>query len=330
VQQPDISVLLPAYNEASNLPEVVGELVGVLQESGFAFEILVVDDGSTDGSVEVLRECTVQYPALRWIHFRRNSGKSEALQAGFDLVAGRNIVLMDADGQDDPAAIPLLMNALEGGLDLVTGRRAERNDRFVKRSTSKFYNWFTARLTGVEGRDFNSGLKAMRRDVAEEVDLYGEMHRYIPVLAVAQGFKVGEVDVPHRARLHGESKFGRARFWRGFFDLITVKFLTTYKTRPFHILGGMGLACGAFGSGLLAWMLVEWLSHNPVGTRPALLAGVLLVLVGVQLASLGLMAELIVYRTRRREQVRATISASGGLAAGIDLTRTPPRETAAS
>jgi hypothetical protein len=148
------------------------------------------------------------------------------------------------------------------------------------------------------------------------------------VLAVAQGFKVGEVDVPHRARLHGESKFGRARFWRGFFDLITVKFLTTYKTRPFHILGGMGLACGAFGSGLLAWMLVEWLSHNPVGTRPALLAGVLLVLVGVQLASLGLMAELIVYRTRRREQVRATISASGGLAAGIDLTRTPPRETA--
>ena len=319
--QPDVSVLLPAYNEAANLPEVVDELVSTLKGKRFSFEILVVDDGSDDGSVEVLEECGRRHPELRWIHFRRNSGKSEALQAGFDFVTGRYIVLMDADGQDDPGAIPLLLEALDNGLDLVTGRRAERNDRFIKRSTSKFYNWFTAKMTGVEGKDFNSGLKAMRRDVVEEVDLYGEMHRYIPVLAVAQGFKVGEIDVPHRARLHGESKFGRARFWRGFFDLITVKFLTTYKTRPFHILGGMGLACGAVGGSLLVWMLVDKLRGIGVGTRPALLGGVLLILVGVQLASLGLLAELIVFRTRRRERARTTISASGGFEAGIDLTR---------
>ncbi len=319
--QPDISVLLPAYNEASNLPEVVDELVRTLKETPYSFEILVVDDGSDDGSVEALEECERRHAQVRWIHFRRNSGKSEALQAGFDFVSGRSVVLMDADGQDDPSAIPVLMKALDGGIDLVTGRRAERNDRFIKRSTSKFYNWFTAKITGVQGKDFNSGLKAMRRDVIEEVDLYGEMHRYIPVLAVSQGFKVGEVDVPHRARLHGESKFGRARFWRGFFDLITVKFLTTYKTRPFHILGGMGLACGALGGVLLAWMSVDKVRGIGIGNRPALLAGVLLILVGVQLASLGLLAELIVFRTRRRERVRATISASGGFEAGVDLTR---------
>ena len=170
----------------------------------------------------------------------------------------------------------------------------------------------TARITGVEGRDFNSGLKAIRRDVVEELDLYGELHRYIPVLAASNGFRVGEVDVPHRARLHGESKFGRARFWRGFFDLITVKFLTTYRTRPFHILGGLGLACGVLGSGFLTWMLVDKLGGHSIGSRPALIAGVLLVLVGLQLASLGLLAELIVYRTRG-PAARPAVSSSGGV-----------------
>jgi dolichol-phosphate mannosyltransferase len=321
VASPEISVLLPAYNEAPNLPEVLEEIVQTLGETQRSFEILVVDDGSTDDSVAVLESCSEKYPQLRWIHFRRNAGKSEALQAGFDLVRGQYVVLMDADGQDHPAAIAVLIDAIEGGLDLVTGRRATRNDRFIKRSTSKLYNWMTAKISGVPGKDFNSGLKAMRREVVEEVDLYGEMHRYIPVFAVAQGFTVGEIDVPHRARLHGESKFGRARFWRGFFDLITVKFLTTYKTRPFHILGGLGLAFGAVGSGLLTWMFIDWLRHVRVGSRPALIAGVLFVLVGIQLASLGLLAELIVYRTRVRDRQRPTISASAGIdLAPIDLT----------
>jgi dolichol-phosphate mannosyltransferase len=325
--QPDVSVLLPAYNEAPNLPEVLEEIVATLSPTGLTFEIVVVDDGSTDESVEVLEKFGGRFPELRWIHFRRNAGKSDALQSGFDLVRGRNIVLMDADGQDDPNAIPELLDALDGGLDLATGRRAQRNDRFIKRSTSKLYNWVTAKLTGVPGKDFNSGLKAMRRDVVDEIDLYGEMHRYIPVLAVANGFCVGEIDVPHRARLHGETKFGRARFWRGFFDLITVKFLTTYRTRPFHILGGIGAACAFVGGALLTWMFVDRLLGQTIGNRPALLAGVLFVLVGVQLAATGLIAELLVSRTRVRE--RPAVSASGGFeTAQLDLTRpvVPVRE----
>jgi glycosyltransferase involved in cell wall biosynthesis len=315
--QPDLSILLPAYNEAPNLPEVLEELVGTLEPTGMTFEIVVVDDGSTDGSVDVLRKCGERFSQLRWIHVRRNAGKSDALQSGFEIVRGHNVILMDADGQDAPSAIPVLLDALDGGLDLVTGRRAQRNDRFIKRSTSKFYNWFTAKLTGVEGRDFNSGLKAMRQEVVGELDMYGEMHRYIPVLAAAKGFDVGEVDVPHRARLHGTSKFGRDRFWRGFFDLITVKFLTTYNKRPFHILGGLGLGCGVFGIGLLTWMFVDKVRGEIIGNRPALLGGILFVLVGAQLVSLGLLAELIVSRTRQRERSRPPISASGGFDAPL-------------
>ncbi len=324
--QPDLSILLPAYNEAENLPAVVDELVAALELTGMTFEIVVVDDGSSDDSVDVLRKYGERFPQLRWIHFRRNAGKSDALQSGFELVQGRTVILMDADGQDSPGAIPVLLEALDDGLDLVTGRRAERNDRFIKRSTSKFYNWFTAKLTGVDGKDFNSGLKAMRREVAEELDMYGEMHRYIPVLAAAKGFNVGEVDVLHRARLHGTTKFGRDRFWRGFFDLITVKFLTTYTKRPFHILGGIGLGCGVFGTGLLTWMVVDKLRGVAIGNRPALLAGILFVLVGVQLVSLGLLAELIVSRTRQRERNRPPISASGGFDSPLESPAAPRRE----
>jgi dolichol-phosphate mannosyltransferase len=308
----DLSILLPAYNEAPNLPAVVEEITATLATTTLDYEIVVVDDGSKDDTAEVLAKLGVSYDRLRWICFRSNSGKSEALQAGFGITRGDVVVLMDADGQDDPGAIPTLLAALDGGLDLVTGRRSQRNDRFIKRSTSKLYNWMTARITGVPGRDFNSGLKAIRRDVVTELDLYGELHRYIPVLAASNGFRVGEVDVPHRARLHGESKFGRARFWRGFFDLITVKFLTTYRTRPFHILGGVGLGCGTLGGALLLWMLIDKLGGHAIGNRPALIAGVLLVLVGLQFASLGLLAELIVYRTRVSSSAAPVVATSGG------------------
>jgi glycosyltransferase involved in cell wall biosynthesis len=309
----DLSVLLPAYNEAPNLPEVIDEITAVLAATDLTYEVLVVDDGSTDGTADLLEKLGAQFDHLRWVCFRRNAGKSEALRSGFELARGRTIVLMDADGQDDAGAIPTLLAELDGGLDLVTGRRSQRNDRFVKRSTSKLYNWMTAKITGVPGKDFNSGLKAIRKEVAEELELYGELHRYIPVLAASNGFRVGEVDVQHRARLHGESKFGRARFWRGFFDLITVKFLTTYRTRPFHILGGLGLGCGLLGSGLLTWMLVDKIGGHSIGSRPALVAGVLLVLVGLQLASLGLLAELIVYRTRGPSTTRPAVLSSGGV-----------------
>lgn len=296
-----VSVVLPAYNEADNLAELVPEITAVLQDAGLTHEVLVVDDGSTDGTAELMRQ--FQGRDVRTVTLRRNVGKSAALDAGLARVEGEYVVLMDADGQDDPQQIPKLLVALDadGDLDLVTGRRAVRQDRLVKRGTSRLYNRTTSLVTGVDGNDFNSGFKAMRRELATTLGLYGELHRYIPVLAQWRGFKVAEVDVEHHERRHGESKFGRARFWRGFLDLITVKFLTTYTGRPFHLFGGIGVVTGVVGTALLTWMLVERIMGNRVGTRPALIAGVLLVVVAIQMVMLGLMAELSVFLRRDRE-----------------------------
>ena len=296
-----ISVIMPAYDEAANLAIVVPRTVDVLAEIPGHHEVLIVDDGSHDGTAELMAELCKVRPSVRYLRLRRNYGKSTALQAGFERAHGKVIVLMDADGQDQPEAIPELLAALDGGLDLATGRRIERNDRFVKRHTSRIYNRVTATVTGVEGQDFNSGLKAMRRDVMDPLVLYGELHRYIPVLANWAGFRVGEVPVEHKPRLHGASKFGRARFWRGFMDLLTVKFITTYTGRPFHLFGGLGILFGAIGGCLLLWMLIVKIGGAAVGNRPALLGGILFMVVGVQLMSLGLIAELIVHFRRDRD-----------------------------
>jgi dolichol-phosphate mannosyltransferase len=299
----ELSVLLPAYNEADNLPEVVPAIAAALDATGRTWEIVVVDDGSTDGTRTVM--AGLRSPQVRSIRLRRNSGKSAALSMGLDHVRGDLVVLMDADGQDDPTELGKLLAELDTGVDLVTGRRAVRHDRFVKRTTSRLYNGATAKVTGVPGKDFNSGFKVMRRDLADSLEMYGELHRYIPVLAVWNGFRVSEVDVAHHERLHGSSKFGRARFWRGFLDLVTVKFLTTYTARPFHLFGGLGFVIGAVGSVLLAWMLASKVMGNAIGSRPALQLGVLLVVVGVQMVSLGLLAELVV-NLRRRRRLDAT------------------------
>lgn len=308
-----ISVIMPAYDEAPNLAEVVPRTVAVLEAMATTYEIVVVDDGSADATPEVMSELAEHHPGVRHLRLRRNCGKSAALQAGFERTEGEVVVLMDADGQDDPAEIPALVGTLGPGVDLVTGRRLVRNDRMVKRSTSKLYNRVTALVTGVAGRDFNSGLKAMTRRVADALELYGELHRYVPVLAAWAGFGVSEVDVAHHPRRHGSTKFSRSRFWRGFLDLLTVKFLTTYTARPFHLFGGIGVIIGAIGSALLAWMAMSKLIGNPVGDRPALSIGVLLVVVGVQLVSLGLLAELVVhYRRPRSSEVLVEEVPRGG------------------
>ncbi len=292
-----ISVVIPAFDEAESLPGLLIRLVPALDALTSSAEVIVVDDGSRDGTAEAVR--ALGLPGVHVERLRVNRGKSAALRAGLGLAKGDVIVLMDADGQDDPAELPRLVAALDDdGLDLVTGRRAHRNDRAAKRVPSRLYNWATARVTGVPGRDFNSGFKAMRRDVARDLDLYGELHRYIPVLASWAGYRTGEVDVTHHPRAEGQSKFGAERFWRGLLDLVTVKFLTTYTARPFHLFGGIAALSGLVGMALLTWMLVLRISGETIGTRPALLAGVLLVVVAVQLASLGLIAELLVHLRR--------------------------------
>jgi glycosyltransferase involved in cell wall biosynthesis len=295
-----LSVVIPAFDEAESLPSLLERLVANLDELGRSSEVIVVDDGSRDGTASAVEALAL--PGVRVERLRVNRGKSAALRTGLGLAKGEVIVLMDADGQDDPAELPRLLAALDGGepgdLDLVTGRRAQRNDRAAKRLPSRLYNWATARVTGVPGRDFNSGFKAMRRDVARDLDLYGELHRYIPVLAAWAGYRIGEIDVAHRPRVEGRSKFGRERFWRGLLDLVTVKFLTTYTARPFHLFGGIAALFGLAGGALLTWMLVLRIGGEQIGDRPALLAGILFVVVAVQLVSLGLLAELLVHLRR--------------------------------
>jgi dolichol-phosphate mannosyltransferase len=301
---------MPAYNERANLESTVPATLDALAAITPSHELVVVDDGSQDGSVDLLKKLQHDCPRLRVIRHRRNLGKSQALTSGFEAASGDVVVLIDADGQDDPTEIKRLIDALDDGADLVTGRRKERNDRFIKRRTSQLYNAVTARFTGVPGRDFNSGLKAMRRPVAEALDLYGEMHRYIPVLAVWAGFSITEIDVEHHARLHGESKYGIARFWRGLFDLLTVKFLTTYTARPFHLFGGLSIFLGAIGTFLLIWMGVDKvILGQHLTNRPVLLIGVLFEVVAVQLLSLGLLAELVVHlRRSKRARVAEEIT----------------------
>ena len=295
-----ICAVLPAYNEADNLPEVIAELSAELGHHFDEWRILVVDDGSTDGTETVLETLRADQPNLDSIHVKVNRGKSNALRLAFENTTEDLVVLLDADGQDDPGELTALLAALDAGHDLITGRRALRQDRFIKRTTSKLYNRTTALFTGVKGSDFNSGLKLMRRQVTDELNLYGELHRYIPVLAAWAGFRVTEVDVNHRDRLYGSSKFGRSRFWRGMLDLFTVKFLTTYDRRPFHLIGGAGLLVGSVGMALMVWMLIERIAGETVGNRPALLAGVTLFVVGVQLVSVGLLAELMLHLHHER------------------------------
>jgi glycosyltransferase involved in cell wall biosynthesis len=297
-----VTVLLPALNEADNLVEVIPEIAGVLQDAGYTFDVLVVDDGSTDNTQEVVAKLAAADRRVRYLKLRRNFGKSAALQAGFGAVTGEVVVLMDADGQDDPHAVPVMIEKLDEGYGLVTGSRVGvRRDRFIKRNTSKIFNKVTTSVTGVAGTDFNSGLKAMRRAVADHLYLYGEMHRYIPVLAHWAGYPVTEVSTNHRARRYGTTKFGSARFWRGFLDLFTVQFITRFTARPLHLFGGVGILSGLAGAGLLAWMLVDRVLGQTVGNRPALLAGVMLVVLGVQFISIGLIGELIVHSRGRSD-----------------------------
>lgn len=301
-------VVVPALDEAENLevliPRIVTEVVA-LEPLG---RVLVVDDGSTDGTDKVMARLMADLPQVELESLRHNLGKAAALKRGFrralDGGAGA-VVMMDADGQDDPTELGRLLERLGRGADLVTGARLERNDRFVKRNTSKVYNAVTAALSGAPGKDFNSGFKAMRAEVVGDISpmLYGEMHRYLTIIAHGMGYRVAEVPVQHHARMAGRSKYGLARFWRGFADLVTVRFLLSYENRPSHLFGGVGVGCFLLGFLTLAYLSVDklFVGHS-LGDRPLLIAGVLMVLVGLQLSLFGLLAELIVHARNRGQE----------------------------
>lgn len=297
-------VVIPALDEAENLrvllPRVVSE-VATFDPQG---RVLVVDDGSADDTGKVVAELMMQHDGLELETLRHNLGKAAALQRGFRRAldgGAATVVMMDADGQDDPAELGRLLARVDAGADLVTGARLVRNDRFVKRSTSRVYNRATGLLSGAPGKDFNSGYKAMRAAVAEDVSpmLYGEMHRYLTVIAHGMGHRVAEVPVQHHARMSGSSKYGLARFWRGFADLLTVRFLLSYENRPSHLFGAVGMASLVLGMLTLGYLTVVKVTGEPIGDRPLLVAGVLLVTAGLQLTLFGLLAEMVVHARNR-------------------------------
>jgi dolichol-phosphate mannosyltransferase len=298
---PSISVLIPVFNEEQTLGELAGQITSVLDGLGKSFEILFVDDGSTDQSWPVIRELSRGEARIKGLRMRRNFGKATALALASSKATGEIIITMDADLQDDPREIPHFLRKLEEGYDLVSGWKENRRDPVSKTLPSRFFNKITRMLTGIPLRDFNCGFKAARAEVYRNIALYGELHRYIPVLAHNQGYKIGEVAVLHHPRKAGQSKYGFERYARGFLDLLTVLLITRYGRRPGHLFGGIGIILGLAGSLALLYLGGLWVFGDaPIGNRPLLFLGILLVILSVQLLSLGLLAELILNRTDDR------------------------------
>ena len=299
-----ISVVVPLLNEEASLEELYREVAAALEARGEPFEVVFVDDGSTDGSGSVLARLHEEHTNVVVIRLRRNFGKAAALKAGFLEARGEIIVTIDADLQDDPAEIPQLLAKLDEGFDLVSGWKTRRNDPWSRRLFSRIFNWTNAVISGVRLHDVNCGLKAYRAEVVQGMRLYGELHRFIPVLAAYQGYRVAEIPVNHRARQHGRSRYGPERYLRGFFDLLSVTFMGRYRYRPLHLFGGVGLLMGALGFIILLYLTMLWFWGHGIDGRPLFFLGVLLMLVGVQFVSLGLLSELITSQHEERVDER--------------------------
>ncbi|MGA9349055.1 MAG: glycosyltransferase family 2 protein [Anaerolineae bacterium] len=292
----DLSIVIPLYNEEENVEPLYNQLKTVLERTGREYEIIIVDDGSTDGSFDVLKKLHEGDERLKVIRFRRNFGQTAAFAAGFDRSQGQVVITMDADLQNDPADIPLLLEKIEEGYDVVSGWRLHRQDPFLtRRLPSMIANWLISQVTGVRLHDYGCSLKAYRREVVKNVQLYGELHRFIPAIANWMGVSVTEVPVRHYARRFGRSKYGLSRTARVLLDLLTVRFLLSYSTRPIHIFGGLGLISFVAGIGLGGYLsYVKFVLGQNIGDRPLLLLAILLMVMGVQLISMGLLGELVV------------------------------------
>ena len=309
-----LSIVIPVYNEEESLVQLHREIHEVAEANKYEIEIIFIDDGSTDRSWEIVEQLAKQDARIRGIRFRRNFGKAAALNAGFEAARGEIVLTMDADLQDDPKEIPEFMTMMGTSLDVVSGWKQIRHDPWHKVIPSRFFNGMVSYMTGVKLHDHNCGMKCYRREIFDEVTLYGELHRFVPVLAAARGYRVGEKVVAHRARRFGQSKYGFTRFVKGFLDLFTVWFLTGYGQRPQHLMGTVGLISLTIGVFMLTWLAAVWgVSRlgldflaccgldKPVdlGHRPAILYGVAALLFGGQLISMGVIAELFVaYQNR--------------------------------
>jgi glycosyltransferase involved in cell wall biosynthesis len=303
-----ISIVVPVLDEAESLPQLADEIRAVADANRLTVEVIFVDDGSRDGSWETICKLTAANTRVRGIRFRRNFGKAAALAAGFESAAGQIVFQMDADLQDDPAEIPNFLAKLADNLDVVNGWKRKRLDPWHKVWPSRVFNRMVSAMTGLRLRDHNCGFKCFRAEVVKQMHLYGELHRFIPVIAHADGYRVAEIAVQHRPRRYGRSKYGVRRFFKGFLDLMTVTFLTGFGQRPLHLLGGIGLIAFLLGMCGLSYLAVLWLltrldvaDFGKIGERPLLLYSVAAVLLGFQMLAIGFLAELIIATNIRNE-----------------------------
>jgi glycosyltransferase involved in cell wall biosynthesis len=299
-----ISVVVPLHNEERSIALLHEELEAALDPLAESWEAVYVDDGSTDGSFAALTRLHSRAVNVKVVRLRRNFGKAAALAAGFAQAAGDRVITMDGDLQDDPAEIPRLLAKLDEGFDLVSGWKTKRRDPLRRRIPSKIFNRVAGWMSGLRLHDMNCGLKAYRAEVVRSVVLYGELHRFIPVLAHEQGYRVAELPVHHRPREHGRSRYGLERYLRGFLDLLTVSFMGRYRHRPLHLFGGFGLLLGFTGTALLVYLTIDKILGHAIGKRPLLTLGVLLVVVGMQFFSLGLISEMITSHHEERALAR--------------------------
>lgn len=293
-----LSIIIPLFNEEESLQPLANEIRKAIKPVNIAYEVILVDDGSTDNSLKVIKDICKPDKRFRYISFRKNYGKSAALKTGFKEANGDVVVTMDADLQDDPNEIPNLIKKLEEGYDLVSGWKRKRHDPFIKKSSSRFFNLVTRLMTGIKIHDFNCGLKAYRKDVTDNINVYGELHRYMPVLANWDGFKVSEVIVKHHPRRYGKTKYGISRFFKGFIDLITILFSTRYIKRPMHFFGFFGAFAFFVGIIVNGYLSYLWIIGEPLSNRPMLFLGILLIIVGVQFFSVGLLGEMLVHNSK--------------------------------
>lgn len=297
----DISIIIPAFNEQPSLEELCARIREAVTPKSWAYEVIVVDDGSSDGTIDTVKNIQSSDPNIHGIRFRTNYGKAAALSAGFARAQGTYVITMDGDLQDDPNEIPELIAKLEEGYDLVSGWKKKRHDPISKRFPSKFFNLMLSVVSGIRLHDFNCGLKAYRNAVVKSFRLYGQLHRYLPALAHWMGFRVTEKVVTHHARKHGKSKYGAGRFVHGYLDMITIVFLHKYMKRPLHLFGVWGSLFVLAGMGVLGYFGVQWVITGHMHIRPLTLLAVTSMILGIQFISIGLLGEMITYSGRRDE-----------------------------